>query len=94
MPPPGESRKTAESVHREASIEKELTKRGMPERHHPGSRTLLGLQRNKTECVVGEMRRDVDSDDDATNGTEPGETSWRDQTKGKVSLKKRRKTES
>ena len=81
MPPPGKSGKTTEGVHSEASIEKELTKRGMPKRHHPRSGSLLGLQRNQAECVVGEMHRDVESDDDATDGTEPGETSGRDQTR-------------
>ena len=81
MPPPGKSGKTTERVHREASVEKELTKGGMPERHHPRSRSLLGLQRNQSESVVGEMHRDVESDDNATDRTEPGETSRRDQTR-------------
>ena len=79
MPPPGKSGKTAERVHREASVEKELPKRRVPERHHPRSRSLLGLQRKQAESVVGEMHRDVESDDNATDHTEPGETSRRDQ---------------
>jgi hypothetical protein len=66
----------------------------MPERHYPGSRSFLYLQRNQTECVVGEMHRDVESDDDATDGTEPGESSRRDQINGNVTLKRTRKTES
>lgn len=81
MPLPGKSGKTAERVHREASVEKELAKRGMPERHHPGSRSLLGLQRNQAECVVREMHRDVESNDNATDSAEPGKTSRRDQTR-------------
>jgi hypothetical protein len=81
MPPPGKRGKTAEGVHRQASVEKQLAKRGMPEGHHPGSRSLLGLQRNQTECVVGEMHRDIESDDEATDGAEPGKTSRRGQTR-------------
>ena len=81
MPSPGKSGKTAESMYREASVKKELAKRGMPEGHHPGPRSLLRLQRNQTERVVGEMHRDVQSDDDATDGAEPGKTSRRDQTR-------------
>jgi hypothetical protein len=53
----------------------------MPERHYPGSRSFLCLQRNEAECVVGEMHRDVESDDNATDGTEPGKTSRRNQTR-------------
>jgi hypothetical protein len=53
----------------------------MPERHHPGSCSLLGLQRNQAESVVREMHRDVKSDDDATDGTEAAETSRWDQTR-------------
>ena len=81
MPSPGKSRQTAEGVHRKASVEKDLTNWRMPERHHPGSRSLLGLQRNQAERVVGEMHRDVKSDDDATDGTESGETSRQNQTR-------------
>jgi hypothetical protein len=66
----------------------------MPERHYPGSRTFLCLQGNQAECVIGEMHRDVESDDDATDGTEPGESCRRDQTEGNVTLKRARKTES
>ena len=81
MPSPGKSGQTAEGMHRKASVEKELANRGMPQRHHPRARSLLRLERNQTECVVREMHRDVESDDDATDGTEPGETSRRDQTR-------------
>ena len=59
MPPPGKSRQPAEGVHRKAAVEKDLTNRRMPERHHPRSRSFLCLQRNQAECVVGEMHRDV-----------------------------------
>ena len=81
MPSPGKSRQTAEGVHRKASVEKDLTNWRMPEGHHPGSRRLLRLQGNQAERVVGEMHRDVKSDDDATGGTESGETSRRNQTR-------------
>ena len=81
MPPPGKSGKTAEGVHREASVEKELAERGMPEGHHPGARSLLLLQRNQTERMVREMHRDIESDDEATDDTEPGKTSRRNQTR-------------
>lgn len=94
MPPPGKSRQTAEGVHRKAAVEEDLTNWRMPERHHPWPRSFLRLQGNEAECVVGEMHRDVQSDDDATDGTEPGESSRRDQTEGNVTLKCRRKTES
>jgi len=93
MPPAGESGQTAEGMHTKASVEKDLTKCRMPEGHEPRPRSFLCLQGNQTEGVVGKMHRHVDSDDDATNGTEPGETSRRDQSEGNVSLKKRRKTE-
>ncbi len=59
MPPPGKSRQTAEGVHGKAAVEKDLTNWRMPERHHPRSRSFLRLQGNQTECVVGEMHRDV-----------------------------------
>ena len=87
MPPPGKSGQTAERVHRKAAVEKELTKWRMPERHHPRSRSFLRLQGNQAESVVGEMHRDVESDDNATDGTEPGESSRRDQTEGNVTPK-------
>ena len=81
MPAPGKSSQTAKGVHRKAAVKKDLANWRMPERHYPGSRSFLCLQRNQAECVVGEMHRDVESDDDATDGTEPGETSRRDQTR-------------
>ena len=94
MPPPGKSRQAAEGMHREASVEKDLTNWRMPERHHPRSRSLLGLQRNQAESVVGEMHRDVESDDNATDRTEPGETSRWNQTALNVTAKRTRKTET
>jgi hypothetical protein len=66
----------------------------VPERHHPGARSFLSLQRNQAECVVGEMHRDVKSDDDASDGPEPGESSRRDQPGRNVTPKRAGKTES
>jgi hypothetical protein len=66
----------------------------MPERHHPRSRSLLGLHRNQAESVVGEMHREVESDDNATDRTEPGETSRWNQTALNVTAKRTRKTET
>ena len=80
MPAPGKSSQTAKGVHRKPAVEKYLTDRRMPECHDPGSRSFLCLQGNQAECVVGQMHRDVESDDDPTDGTEPGESSRRDQT--------------
>jgi len=94
MPAAGKRSQAAKSVHGQAAVEKYLTNWRMPERHHPGSRGFLCVQRNQAECVVGEMHRDVESDDDATDGTEPGESSRRDQPEGNLALKRPRKTES
>ncbi len=65
----------------QASIEQNLTKWRVPERHHPRPRSFLRLQGNQAEGVVGEMHRDVESDDDTSDRADPSESSRRDQTK-------------
>ena len=81
MPASGESSETAEGVCGQASVEKYLAGRRMPERHHPWAHRLLCLQGDEAECVIGEVHRDVEPDDDAAGGAESRENGGRDQGK-------------
>lgn len=77
----GESGQTAESMGDEASIEKYLAGKRMPESHDPWPGALLRFNGDQAERVIGKVHGHVKTDDDAADGAESRESWGRDQRK-------------
>ena len=72
MPPPGEGDQPAEGVQIEAAVQEHGAGQLMPARPHVRTRSLLRVHGDEAERVVGQVHRDVQSDDDARDGAQPG----------------------